>query len=56
MAIRKGECTLAEAVAEIDDVEARLARALESSSLPATRDRSAIDRFLVDAYRRAWGW
>jgi len=55
MAIRTGERTFEEAIAEIDDVEARLAAALERTSLPERPDRAAVDRFLVDAYRRAWG-
>jgi uncharacterized protein len=56
MAIRTGERTFEEAVAEIADVEQRLAHALEETSLPAEPDRAAVDRFLVEAYRRAWGW
>ena len=34
----------------------RLEDALRRTSLPARPDHAAIDRFLVDAYRRAWGW
>ena len=56
MAIRTGERSFEEAVAEIDEVERRLAEALERTPLPAEPDRVAVDRFLVDAYRRAWGW
>ncbi len=56
MAIRTGERTLDEAIAEIEDVERRLAAALESTPLRAEPDRTAVDGFLVDAYRRAWGW
>jgi hypothetical protein len=56
MAIRTGERTFAQAIAEIGEVEARLADALERSSLPERPDRAAVDGFLVDAYRRAWGW
>ncbi len=56
MAIRTGERTFEEAVAEIDDVDRRLAAALEQTPLPAEPDRIAVDRFLVDAYRRAWRW
>ena len=56
MAIRTGERTFAEAIAEIEHVEAKLAGALERSPLPERPDRPAVDRFLVDAYRRAWGW
>ena len=56
MAIRKGERTFDETIAEIDEVERRLAGALESSLLPDEPNRAAVDHFLVDAYRRAWGW
>ena len=56
MAIRKGERTFEETIAEIDEVEDRLARALEQTRLPAEPDRAAVDDFLVNAYRRAWGW
>jgi len=56
MAIRTGERTFDETIAEIDEVEQRLGEALERSPLPAEPDRSAVDRFLVASYRRAWGW
>jgi hypothetical protein len=56
MAIRTGERSYEETLAEIDEVEARLARALEQTRLPAEPDRAAVDDFLVNAYRRAWGW
>jgi hypothetical protein len=56
LAIRKGEVTFDEAIAEIDEVERRLADALEQTQLPADPDRAAVDRFLVEAYRRTWGW
>jgi uncharacterized protein len=56
MAIRTGELTFDEAMAEIDDVERRLAEALERSPLPDRPDRAAVDAFLVDAYKRTWGW
>jgi hypothetical protein len=56
MAIRTGELTLAETVAEIEQVEQRLAEALERTPLPPEPDRARVDAFLVEAYRRAWGW
>jgi hypothetical protein len=56
MAIRTGERSFEETIAEIDEVESRLAAALERSPLPAEPDRAAVDRFLIEAYRRAWGW
>ena len=56
MAIRTGELTFEEAIAEIDGVEDRLEAALVASSLPREPDRAAIDAFLVDVYHRAWRW
>jgi uncharacterized protein len=56
MAIRTGGRTFEEAIAEIEAVEERLAGALERTPLPAEPDRTAVDRFLTEAYRRAWGW
>jgi hypothetical protein len=56
MAIRTGERSFDEAIAEIEAVERTLAEALETSPLPAEPDRQAVDAFLVDAYRRAWGF
>jgi hypothetical protein len=56
MAIRLGERSLDEAVAEIEHVERQLAAAIESSPLPEEPDHVAVDAFLVDAYRRSWGW
>jgi hypothetical protein len=56
MAIRTGQRSFDEAISEIDEVEQRLAEALERSPLPAEPDRAAVDAFLTDAYRRAWGW
>jgi uncharacterized protein len=56
MAIRTGERTFEEAIAEIEEVERRLAEALERTALPPEPDHAKVDRFLVEAYRRAWGW
>jgi hypothetical protein len=56
MAIRTGERTFAEAIDEIDEVERRLASALERTELPPEPDRGAVDAFLVSAYRSAWRW
>ena len=56
MAIRTGERTFDEAVAEIEEVERRLAEALERTELPKEPDDDAVNAFLVSAYRRAWGW
>jgi uncharacterized protein len=56
MAIRTGDRTFEEAIAEIDEVEQLLAEALERTSLPPEPDRERVNAFLVDAYRRAWAW
>jgi len=56
MAIRTGERSFQEAIAEIEEVERLLAEALERTSLPREPDRERVNSFLVDAYRRAWGW
>jgi hypothetical protein len=56
MAIRTGERSFEDAIAEIEEVERQLADALERSPLPAQPDRDAVDAFLLEAYRRAWGW
>jgi uncharacterized protein len=56
MSIRLGERSFAETIDEIEDVERRLLAALDSTPLPAEPDRRHVDRFLVDAYRRAWDW
>ena len=56
MAIRTGERSFEEAIAEIDEAERLLAEALERTSLPPEPDRERVNSFLVDAYRRAWGW
>jgi hypothetical protein len=56
MAIRTGERTYEEAITEVEDVEQRLAEALERTSLPPEPDRAAVDNFLVHAHRHAWGW
>jgi len=56
MAIRTGERSFGETIAEIEDLERRLAGALERTALPPEPDRAAVDEFLVQAYRRAWSW
>jgi len=56
MAIRTGERSFEDAIAEIEEVERRLAEALQRTSLPPESDRAAVDRFLVQTYRRSWGW
>ena len=56
MAVRLGERSFDEVLAEIDEAQRRLATALEQTALPDEPDRVVVDTFLADAYRRAWGW
>jgi hypothetical protein len=56
MAVRRGERSFEEVFAEIDEVERRLEAALEQTPLPDTLDDDAVNAFLVEAYRQAWGW
>ena len=56
MAVRRGERSFAEVLAEIDEVERRLEAALEQTALPDRPDDDAVNAFLVGAYRQAWGW
>jgi uncharacterized protein len=56
MAIRTGERSFEEAIAEIEEVERKLAAAVERTSLPAAPDRAAVDSFLIETYRSSWGW
>ena len=56
MAVRLGERSFDEVLAEIDEVQRRLTAALAETALPEEPDRGAVDAFLVGAYRRAWGW
>ena len=37
-------------------VEQALEAAIADSALPAEPDRDAVDAFIVDMYREAWGW
>src|ERR671937_1498284 len=48
MAVRLGERSFDEGLAEIDEVQRRLAAALEQTELPDEPDREAVDAFLVD--------
>jgi len=54
LAIRTGERSFDETIAEIDELERRLADALARASLPPDPDRDRVDTLLGDAYRRAW--
>jgi RNA repair pathway DNA polymerase beta family len=56
MAIRRGEVLEADVVAEVEEVEAELEAAILTSPLPREPDYAAVDEFIVEAYREAWGW
>ena len=56
MAIRRGEVSEQEVVREIDAVEAELLVAVRDSPLREELDYEAVDAFLVESYREAWGW
>lgn len=56
MSVRRGERSFDEAIEEIGEVEQRLEAGLEQTVLPDSPDEDAVDAFLVDAYRQAWGW
>jgi uncharacterized protein len=56
MAVRRGDLTFDEALAQIEDVERRLQAAVMNSPLRAEPDYERVDEFLIDSYREAWGW
>jgi len=54
MEIRRGEVPLEVVLDRLRERSAQLEDTILNSSLPDSPDRDAVDRFLVDAYRRAW--
>ena len=56
MAIRRCDVALDEALAEIDRIERQLHEAVEDSPLRAEPDYGHVDAFLIDTYRKSWGW
>ncbi|WP_304455273.1 DNA polymerase beta superfamily protein [Nocardiopsis sp. YSL2] len=54
LALRRGEHTREEALERARALEERLIRLCRTSGLPEEPDAAWADRFLVDAYRRAW--
>ncbi|HEX7299223.1 MAG TPA: nucleotidyltransferase domain-containing protein [Solirubrobacteraceae bacterium] len=54
MAVRRGELPLSQVVADLHAKSSELEQALLAVDLPEAADHSAIDRFLVRAYERAW--
>ena len=54
MQVRGGTVALGEVLDELDHVVERLTRLAQSRELPEAPDHEAVDRFLIDAYERAW--
>lgn len=54
MAIRHGEPTLDQVIADLDRATTQLEAVASRHSLSERADAEAIDRFLVSAYERAW--
>ena len=56
MAIRRGDVSLEDALAEIDDIERKLHAAVENSPLRELPDYGRVDAYLIETYRDSWGW
>jgi hypothetical protein len=56
MAIRRGDVSLEDALAEIDEIERKLHTAVENSPLREEPDYERVDAFLIESYRDSWGW
>jgi predicted nucleotidyltransferase len=54
MAVRNGQSTLAEVLAECTDLELRLAALLDSSPLPPEPDLKTVEDFVMDTYAKVW--
>ena len=54
-AVRGGRVPLAEIVAQLDGLTARLERLTAETELPEVGDAERVDRFLVATYGEAWG-
>jgi uncharacterized protein len=54
MQVRRGEMPLRSVLDRLHERSALLEDTILSSDLRDEPDRDAVDRFLVDAYRRAW--
>jgi hypothetical protein len=54
MQVRRGEIPLRSVLDRLHERSALLEDTILSSDLPDEPDRHAVDRFLVDAYQRAW--
>lgn len=56
MAIRRGDVSLEDALAEIDEIERKLHTAVENSPLREVPDYARVDTYLIETYRDSWGW
>ena len=54
MQVRRGEIPLRSVLDRLPERSAVLEGTILSSDLPDEPDRDTVDRFLVDAYQRAW--
>jgi uncharacterized protein len=54
MAVRRGEPSLDQVVADLDAATTTLAGLVDASRLPDVVDPDPVDRFIVAAYERAW--
>lgn len=54
--VRKGEMALDVVLNEARALESKMERLIGKTRLPAEADQTAVDAFLVDAYREVWGW
>ena len=52
--VRAGDVALADVLEHLETVTDELDRASEDPLLPPTSDVTAVDRFVVDAYRSTW--
>lgn len=56
MSVREGKLSKGEALDAIEHYERELEAAVTASKLPDHPDWGFVNRWLVDAYRRTWGW
>lgn len=54
MQVRRGKVPLRDVLSRLHTASAQLEDTMLSSDLPDESDREAVDRFLVEAYERAW--
>jgi len=54
MAVRKGQSSLPQVLAECTELELRLSALLESSSLPPEPDEKSVEEFVMNTYEAAW--